>query len=291
MFDSYEIKKDARTLTKANFPGAALIPLIQIILPISLALLVFGKLGLALFALPDEATLDTILYLSETHKTSMFIYSNIFMNLFPLFTKYWETNYMLHIVNNRDTKVSVTEVLKKSNLKVFITYVLKNLLASVIISLWSLLFIIPGVVKSFSYLLVPYIAIDRPELGIFETLKESERLMYGNRFGAFNMMISFIFWYITIPFTLGLSALYVQPYTGLALVCLYNDLMYEHKYSGQAFIDKVNAVNNNVVASMEEPNQSDAQEKPFDLSIYNSQTLDEIESFENEDDHQDDDQE
>ena len=287
MFNSYEIKRDGRTLTKANFPGVALIPLIQIIVPISLALMIFGKLGLALFALPDEATLDTILYLSETQKTSMFIYSNIFMNLFPLFTKYWETNYMLHIVNNRGTKVSVIEVLKKTNFKVFITYVLKNLLASVIISLWSLLFIIPGVVKSFSYLLVPYIAIDRPELGIFETLKESERLMYGNRFAAFNMMISFIFWYITIPFTLGLSALYVQPYTGLTFVCLYNDLMYDHKYSGQAFIDEINNTNNNVVASMEEPNQSEPQDKPFDLSIYNSQTLDEIESFDDEDDESD----
>lgn len=283
MFDSYEIKRDARTLTKANFPGVAVIPLIQIIVPICLALLIFGKLGLALFALPDEATFDTILYLSEAHQTSMFIYSNIFMNLFPLFTKYWETNYLLHITNNRDTKVSIIEVLKKTNFKVFVTYVLKNLVASVIISLWTLLFIVPGVIKSFSYLLVPYIAIDRPELGIFETLKESERLMYGNRFGAFNMLISFIFWYISIPFTLGLSALYVQPYTSLAVICLYNDLMYDHKYSGQTFINKNFKATDNTAANMDNPaSNSNSQDKPFDLSIYNSQTLDEIDAIDND---------
>ena len=68
------------------------------------------------------------------------------------------------------------------------------LIRDVFILLWTLLLIIPGVMKAYSYRLVPYLVKDRPELSPMEVLAESEALMRGNRWQAFVMDLSFLGW-------------------------------------------------------------------------------------------------
>ena len=72
-----------------------------------------------------------------------------------------------------------------------------------IVFLWSLLLIIPGIIKSFSYAMVPYISLTKPELGIMETLKESETLMKGHRMDYFCIILPYICF--TVLFTFALS--------------------------------------------------------------------------------------
>ena len=67
---------------------------------------------------------------------------------------------------------------------------------TVYITLWSLLFIIPGIIKSYSYSLIYYIKADHPEYGWRECLDESEKMMQGNKWRLFCLNFSFIGWII-----------------------------------------------------------------------------------------------
>ena len=57
------------------------------------------------------------------------------------------------------------------------TKFVSTLLVMLYTFLWSLLFIIPGIVKSYSYAMTPYILLDRPELSATDAIKESEKMM------------------------------------------------------------------------------------------------------------------
>lgn len=81
------------------------------------------------------------------------------------------------------------------------------------IFLWSLLLIIPGVVKSYSYRMVPYLIADHPELSTREILDLSRSMMQGNKWEAFVLDLSFIGWNILTALTLGLVGIfYAGPY-------------------------------------------------------------------------------
>ena len=78
---------------------------------------------------------------------------------------------------------------------------------------WTLLFIIPGIIKSFSYRMVPYILVDQPELTATQAITRSRQMMKGNKWRAFVLDLSFILWYILSGLTLGLLGLFfVHPY-------------------------------------------------------------------------------
>lgn len=69
-----------------------------------------------------------------------------------------------------------------------------NLLVGLYTALWSLLFFIPGIVKSYSYAMTPYILSEHPEMTANEAITESRRIMPGNRWRLFCLEISFIGW-------------------------------------------------------------------------------------------------
>lgn len=101
---------------------------------------------------------------------------------------------------------------KYKSLKAFGKVVGTYLLSAALITLWSLLLIIPGIIKGLSYSLVPYILYDEPELSIKDTLKKSEAMMKGYRGRLFLLYLSFLGWAILIPFTFGIIAVWVVPY-------------------------------------------------------------------------------
>lgn len=92
--------------------------------------------------------------------------------------------------------------------------------------LWSLLFWIPGIVKSFSYAMTPYILADCPEVSPTEALKISQRMMKGHKGELFMLQLSFIGWYILSGVSFGLFILfYVGPYQQATLAEYYKNLL------------------------------------------------------------------
>ena len=104
------------------------------------------------------------------------------------------------------------------------TKFVSTLLVMLYTFLWSLLFIIPGIVKSYSYAMTPYILLDRPELSPTEALKESEKMMNGHKMDLFILDLSFIGWILLSMLTCGVLILYVEPYMMATKTAFYLDL-------------------------------------------------------------------
>lgn len=93
------------------------------------------------------------------------------------------------------------------------------------VSLWSLLFLIPGIIKAYEYAMIPYILAERPELETEEVFDLSRRMMAGEKFNAFILGLSFIGWIFVSIFTLGLlEVFYVGPYIYMTDAELYEVL-------------------------------------------------------------------
>ena len=96
--------------------------------------------------------------------------------------------------------------------KNFGTVFVASILQGIYPFLWTLLFYIPGIVKSYSYAMTNYILIDNPNMTANEAITESRKMMNGHKFDLFILDLSFIGWYILSSFTFGILLLYVQPY-------------------------------------------------------------------------------
>lgn len=91
--------------------------------------------------------------------------------------------------------------------------------------LWTLLFVIPGIVKMYQYLMVPYILSETPNMDYREALDKSRDMMKGHKWKAFVLGLSFILWDFLGLLTLGLVELfYVNPYRNLTFAALYEEL-------------------------------------------------------------------
>lgn len=100
--------------------------------------------------------------------------------------------------------------------------VLALLLRNIFIALWTLLLIIPGIVKAYSYRMVPYILADNTEIGPKEAIDLSRQMMKGNKWKSFMLDLSFIGWYILCVLTLGIVAIFhVGPYVSATEAELY----------------------------------------------------------------------
>ncbi len=98
-------------------------------------------------------------------------------------------------------------------------------LRDLFLGLWFALLFIPGVIKSYSYMMVPYILIDNPELSGTDAITRSRQMMDGNKWRAFLLDLSFIGWMLLSVLTCGIvGILYEKPYRRSARAALYLEL-------------------------------------------------------------------
>lgn len=88
--------------------------------------------------------------------------------------------------------------------------------------LWTLLFIIPGIIKAISYSLASYVLIDNPNLGWRECLNESKKLTNGCKGQIFLLGLSFIGWMILGALTAGILYLFIVPYMQTSFANFYD---------------------------------------------------------------------
>ena len=109
------------------------------------------------------------------------------------------------------------------------------LLMTVFLILWTLLFIIPGIIKAYSYRMVPYILAQEPELSGREAINRSRQMMNGNKWKSFVLDLSFILWILLSVITLGIVAVfYVNPYIAATNAELYYALRGDSGSAGYA---------------------------------------------------------
>lgn len=128
-------------------------------------------------------------------------------------------SYYMKLV--RGKSVEMAEITKWYNLfgGIFVMF----LLIGIFTTLWTLLFIIPGIIAAISYKMAPYIFIDGEHDGA-SCIKKSKELMNGYKADYFVFQLSFIGWIILGVFTLGILYFWLIPYMTAADIIYYDEL-------------------------------------------------------------------
>ena len=106
----------------------------------------------------------------------------------------------------------------------FVGNIALDLIRSLYVLLWSLLLIVPGIIKAYAYSMAFYIKNDHPDYDWKKCLEESERIMQGNKLRLFFLHISFLGWYFVGLLCFGVGVLFVKPYEMTAITEFYNDI-------------------------------------------------------------------
>lgn len=102
--------------------------------------------------------------------------------------------------------------------------VVLSLIQSIYLFLWSMLFIIPGIIKSYSYSMAYYISLDNKELSADECITRSREMMNGNKYKLFCIDLSYIGWFILSMFTFGILLLWIMPKVQVAHYAFYLEI-------------------------------------------------------------------
>lgn len=101
---------------------------------------------------------------------------------------------------------------------------LQSLLRGIYTLLWMLLFVIPGIVKTYSYALTPFIMAEDPNIKPNDAITLSRELMDGHKLDLFLLDLSFIGWHLLCLLTLGIGEIFLAPYINAAHAAFYREI-------------------------------------------------------------------
>ena len=146
--------------------------------------------------------------------------------LFSLLTGVISMGYSKHVldrVNGKEESKILDIFVYFTTIDVLFLFGL-NLLVGLFTFLWSLLFIIPGIIASLSYSMALYIKMENPEIGALEAIKMSQKITDGHKLEIFLLPLSFIGWFILGIVTI-VGLIPVTAYLTYATLEQYKDLM------------------------------------------------------------------
>ncbi|MBO4536258.1 MAG: DUF975 family protein [Bacteroidales bacterium] len=130
-----------------------------------------------------------------------------------------------------DRDQSQTEIIEGMFRKGFANGYLHNVLGmflmELFVFLWSLLLVIPGIIKALAYAMTPYILVENPEIPAYDAIKLSEKMMMGHKWELFVLYLSFIGWFLLACLTFGIGFLWLTPYIEMSVCEFYEDLKAE----------------------------------------------------------------
>ena len=99
-----------------------------------------------------------------------------------------------------------------------------NFMISLFVGLWSLLFVIPGIIAYYRFYMAKYIMAENPDVGVMEAIRQSKQMMKGYKGKLFVLELSFIGWALLCGLTLGIGLLWLQPYIRTTETAFYLEL-------------------------------------------------------------------
>ena len=111
--------------------------------------------------------------------------------------------------------------------KGFFSNAILAIMYNIVVALWSLFFVIPGIYVAYSYALVFHVKRDHPEYRWKQCFDESERLMEGNRWKLFKLQISHLGWFIIGLAFVGIGAFWAVPYLEASTAIFYEQVRLE----------------------------------------------------------------
>lgn len=131
--------------------------------------------------------------------------------------------YNLDLIDGRDAELG--QIFSKAPM--FGKAFWLRLRMSIFTALWTLLFIIPGIIKAYAYSMSGFILTENPEMTAKEAMEVSQKMMQGNKWRLFCLEFSFIGWKLLGALSLGIGMLWVNPYCNAAIAAFYDEISRE----------------------------------------------------------------
>jgi uncharacterized membrane protein len=131
--------------------------------------------------------------------------------------------YLIDMIDN-NTDGSKIELIIEGFKRSFVNSMLASILVGIFTFLWSLLFIIPGIIKFFAYAMTPYIIAENPNIDAMAAIDKSQEMMKGHKMELFMLHLSFIGWYLLAALTFGVGMIFLLPYVKTAEANFYIEL-------------------------------------------------------------------
>ncbi len=168
--------------------------------------------------LPTPAALTTINAASPTIATVALFYF-VIMLIVGSSIQLGHNMFYIDLCNNKNPSFSTLF----SRFSIFGKAVGQRLYMGLFMFLWSLLFVIPGIVAAYRYALAPYILAQNPHMSAIDAVQESKDLMLGHKWRLFCLDLSFFGWWLLCVLTLGIGLLWLNPYRCAARAAFYLD--------------------------------------------------------------------
>ena len=234
-----ELKAGARGLLKENAPKIFVVSIIFILIVAVLSELELRLPGTirVLEQFPTIEQFRESLYAEDVRNGG---FSEIYSHLRPsgaalavvimLITPVIKTGYMSYCIKiSRRQGGDYKDIL--DGFLVFGKILVIFIVTTIFIFLWSLLFFFPGIIAFYKYRQAYYILLDNPEKGAFQCIRESTKMMKGNKVELLALDLSFIGWFaldiavrMLVPFPFPIIPVWLTPYSGLAYARYYNRL-------------------------------------------------------------------
>ncbi|WP_054657909.1 DUF975 family protein [Apilactobacillus ozensis] len=178
----------------------------------------------------SEISIDGSNHIKVTHNWGMLGSTTIFSIVAGLLMTGIMFVCIDHIRNKAEyNKPFLHSVTIINNGKYFWGTIFIYILSYIMICLWTLLLIIPGIIKGLAYSQAFYIyrdAVDKGEhISYMDAITKSRQLMDGHKWEFFVLQLSFIGWFLLVGITFGLAGIYVIPYYRLTIANFYDSLL------------------------------------------------------------------
>ena len=225
MLKSKELRVKAWESLKGKYWMAfAVIFVTGLIASIGNAFLSFGQQLGEVLGMVEPAELDSTMAIGALVLSGVVITSAIIGALFSIFvTNAITVGVNNYFIKNTDSKPSFKDAFSGFKVK-YGRNIGTLLLVGIKTFLWTLLFIVPGIIKSYEYSIIPYILADDPEISSKDAFKKAKKMMNGNKWRLFKLEFSFIGWTLLCVLTLGIGTFFLIPYVNAAAAEFYVEL-------------------------------------------------------------------
>ena len=229
-----ELKSEARRIITSQAPRIFIITAVFKLITTVLTELQSRLAGTEAFYIQLEEQLrtggmPTLEMLTSNVRISGILLAYLVMLFIPVI----ETGYASYCLKlSRDVEAEPKSLL--DGFLFFVKIIAIHVISMLIASIGMILFVFPGVMAVYAYRQAYYIMLDDPEKGIISCLRESRRLMRGNKVDLFLIDISFLGWfivdlivvlYLPLPFMFPIIQIWLAPYAGLTYAQYYNRLI------------------------------------------------------------------
>lgn len=215
------LKSDAKAAMSMTSPHPVLVTIVYLVVVYIIQFVVSSVSGVSsllgtAFSDPEAAEAIAMIMMIPTMILS------IIASLLTAVLQVGYIGYSLRVINRHPAGIG--------DLFGYLRFFLKIWGLSIVVNfftfLWSLLFVIPGIIAAYRYSQAFYILAENPDKGIMECIDESKAMMNGHKMDKFILDLSFFPWYLLIAVTCGIATIYVTPYMQVTSAAFYNTLKY-----------------------------------------------------------------